>query len=245
MSRPIYLHEIIDIVGQRAYDYMEHTKGQHGHQKINFELQGTWYTVGITGRWSQVINMWDVPGGWDGWYESVDRLNLKRRSNAHLEGWWDVAYNYRTGGFDRALAGAPGSPTTDELVAAGVSGSLFVHEITEVRPGAALDYLAAVHEVRVPLLAEYGHAVTGLYEVLMNDYEVVTIWATDVASHVELGKAFDVARGLAPGNGDDRLVAWGETARTFTTRFREELMTPAAGTKLGPDEYEVDVSVDE
>ena len=244
MSREIYLHEIIDIVGLGAWDYMEHTKGQHGHQKINFELQGTWYTVGITGRWSQCINMWDVPGGWDGWYESVDRLNLKRASNTHLEGWWHEAFKHRTGGFDRALASVPGSPTTAELVERGVKGTLFVQEITEVRQGAALDYLAAVAEVRVPLLAEYGHTVTGLYEVLMNDYEVVTIWATDVASHVELGKAYDRTRGLLPGDGDDRLVDWAATARTYTTRFREELMTPAVGTKLGPDEAETDVSAD-
>ena len=35
-------------------------------EKVNFVLQGTWYTMGITGRWSQVINLWDVPGGWAG-----------------------------------------------------------------------------------------------------------------------------------------------------------------------------------
>ena len=78
-----------------------------------------------------------------------------------------------------------------------VRGSLFVHELTEVRPGTALDYLAAVREERAPLLAEYGHQLVGLYEVLMNDYEVCTIWATDADAHVRAGKARDVARGLA------------------------------------------------
>ena len=88
-------------------------------------------------------------------------------------------------------------------------GSLFVHELTEVRPGTALEYLAAVREERVPLLAEYGHQLVGLYEVMMNDYEVCTVWATDADAHVRAAKARDIARGLArPSDGvdgDDRV----------------------------------------
>jgi hypothetical protein len=221
----LYLHEVIDIVGLGAWPYMDHTVAAIGDEKVNFDLQGTWYTMGITGRWSQVINLWDVPGGWEGWATAVDRLNLKRTDNEALEGWWQEAFKHRTGGFDRLLVGAPGSPTTDELVAAGVRGSLFVHEVTDVRPGAQLDYLAAVREQRVPLLGEYGHTVTGLYEVAMNDTEVITVWATDVESHVRLQQS---------GRSDDRLVAWREAARTWATRWREELMTPHPAIPIGP-----------
>jgi hypothetical protein len=240
-ERGLYLHEVIDIVGLGAWPYMEHTVRASGDEKVNFDLQGTWYTMGITGRWSQVVNIWDVPGAWDGWRTSVDRLNLARTANKDLEGWWQEAFKHRSGGFDRLLAAAPGCPTTASLVEEGVRGTLFVHELTEVRPGSQLDYLAAVAEQRVPLLTEYGHALTGLYEVAMNDYEVVTVWATDVNSHVMLGRAYEVARGLAFGDGDDRLVAWREQARKYTTRWREELMTPCPGTKLGPPADENDL----
>jgi hypothetical protein len=233
-ERSLYLHEVIDIVGLGAWPYMEHTVQAAGDEKVNFVLQGTWYTMGITGRWSQVINLWDVPGGWDGWRDAVDRLNLERTANKDLEGWWQQAFTYRSGGFDRLLLGAPGSPTTDELVAAGVRGTLFVHELTEVRPGAQLEYLAAVREVRVPMLADYGHTVTGLYEVAMNDTEVCTVWATDVDSHVAIGRALDATRRLGPGDTDDRLVIWRTMAQEYTTRWREELMTPYPGTPLGP-----------
>jgi hypothetical protein len=239
-ERPLYLHEVIDIVGLGAWPYMEHTVQASGDEKVNFALQGTWYTMGITGRWSQVINLWDVPGGWDGWATAVDRLNLKRTENKALEGWWQEAFNHRSGGFDRLLLGAPGCPTTDELVAGGVRGSLFVHEITEVRPGAQLDYLAAVREVRVPLLAEYGHAITGLYEVAMNDTEVVTVWATDVESHVRLQRAISVTGGREPAaagvTADPRLAEWATTARTHAVRWREELMTPHPAIPIGPGE---------
>ncbi len=76
-----------------------------------------------------------------------------------------------------------------------MQGELFVHEMTEVRPGTALEYLDAVREERVPLLADYDHHLVGLYEVLMNDYEVCTIWATSPDGHVRAGKARDEARG--------------------------------------------------
>ena len=132
----LYLHEVIDIVGLGAWPYMEHTARAVGDEKVNFVLQGTYYTMGITGRWSQVINIWDIPGGWDGWRTAVDSLNLKRTTNTDLEDWWKEAFKHRTGGFDRLLIGAAGCPRTEELVERGVVGSLFVHELTTVRPGA-------------------------------------------------------------------------------------------------------------
>jgi hypothetical protein len=234
-ERPLLLHEYIDIVGQHQWSYMEHTKAQAGHEKVDFELFGTWYTMGITGQWPQVVNVWDIPGGWDGWAAKVDRLGLKRKTNRHLEGWWETAYTYRTGGFDRLLAGAPGCPTS-------------VHELTEVRPGAALDYLAAVRAERVPLMAQYGHRLVGLWEVMMTDIEVCTVWATEPADHARLGKARDVARGLLAADaagieGDPRIDGWHVRAREFTTRWREELMTPAPGTLLAPEDIPVDDSV--
>lgn len=248
MQRDLYLHEYIDITAQNQWAYMEHAKAQAGHEKVDFELLGTWYTMGITGRWPQVINIWEIPGGWDGWYGKVDRLNLKRRTNAHLDKWWDKAYTYRTGGFDRLLANAPGGPNMASLAADGVKGTLFVHEMTEVKPGTALEYLQAVQEIRRPILEDHGHRLVGLWEVMMNDYEVCTVWATDVDSHVRHGKAFDVARGLLSEDvagvaGDPRIVEWHKTARQWTTKWREELMTPAPGTHCGPDDWGLDDSV--
>mgnify|MGYP006277215919 CR=1 FL=1 len=247
-QRPLFLHEVIDVVGQHQWDYMEHAKAQAGHEKVDFELLGTWYVMGITGRWPQVINIWDVPGGWDGWFGKVDRLGMKRMTNAHLHGWWTTAYTYRTGGYDRLLAGAPGCPTMASLAADGVRGSLFVHEITEVAPGTALDYLAAVRAERAPLMAEYGHHLVGLYEVMMHDTEVCTVWATEAEEHVRMGKARDVARGLLSESaagvaGDDRIEAWHRTARRWATRWREELMTPAPDTLCAPVAVPVDDSV--
>jgi hypothetical protein len=249
-DRDLFLHEVIDIVGQHQWDYMEHAKAQAGHEKVDFELLGTWYVMGITGRWPQVINIWEIPGGWHGWYGKVDRLGMKRMSNAHLERWWTTAYTYRTGGYDRLLGAAPGCPNMASLGAEGVTGSLFVHEITEVLPGTALDYLAAVREERVPLMAEHGHALVGLYEVMMHDTEVCTVWATEPEHHVAMARSRDVVRGIVDGaaagiEGDPRIEAWHRKARAWATRWREELMTPAPGTLCGPTAPPVDDSVTE
>ena len=232
-SPGLLLHETIDIVGQGAVPYMEHTLRASGDEKNDYVLQGTWYVMGITGRWPQVINIWDVPGDWDGWHHSVDRLNLKRSSNTALTAWWDEAFKSRTGGFDRLVASVPGGPTTEELVADGVRGTLFVHQVDTVRSGAALDYLAAVRDVRVPLMAEYGFVATGLYETLLTDTEAITVWAGDVDAHRDAQRAELAARHGAPG-ADDRLVRWRATAREFVTSWREELMTPHPGIRIGP-----------
>ena len=111
-DRSLWLHEIIDVVGHRARDYMAHTLRSSGGEKVNFELQGTWYTMGITGRWPQVVNVWDVPDGWDGWRDAVEGLNLERPANKELEEWWLEALEMRSGGVDRLLGAVAGCPTT-------------------------------------------------------------------------------------------------------------------------------------
>lgn len=221
-ERNLYLHELIDIVGEGAMRYMEHTVGFNAEAASDrgLELVGTWYTMGSTGHWPQVVNLWESVDGWSGWRRLMEATNLGRTRNPELVEWWQEALKTRTGGFDRLCGAAPGCPSLAELRADGVTGSVFVHEISEVRPGSALDYLAAVREARLPLLTDYGHALVGLYEVLMTDVEVLTIWATDPAGHEALMRAADTGS-------DDRIPRWHEQARAAgRTRWREELMTP-------------------
>ena len=50
--------------------------------------------------------------------------------------------------------------------------------------------------------------------------------------------------GRAGATADDRVAAWHTHAREWTIRWREELMTPAAGTlRATPDDVPVDDSV--
>ena len=146
MSRSVFVHETIDIVGQGQYDYMEMVNREPAqHMPDMTSLQGTFYVLGFGGgRWPQVINIWDCgEDGWDGWGRNLDRLNLKRRK-AFYGDWWDEAAQWRTGGFDRVCAGVPESLTTRQIEERGIKGTLFLNEVLSVQPGTQIEYLNLV-----------------------------------------------------------------------------------------------------
>jgi hypothetical protein len=108
-----------------------------------------------------------------------------------------------------------------------------------VRPGSAVDYLAAVVEQQVPLWREYGHEPTGIYEVLGNQHEVVVLWSTSISSQTALRASRDAAHGLSDeADADDRLVAWERESANYVTGGDTHLMTPLPGTVYGPDDWE-------
>jgi hypothetical protein len=236
----LYLYEVIDIVGQGQYEYMEHLLADPVQQMPDmFKLQGAFYVLGAAGgRWPEVHIIWDVPNGFAGWAANADRLNLKRRK-AFYGDWWDKAAQWRTGGWDRLCIGAPGSPTTAAIAAAGIKGSLFVSEHVSVRPGTQVDYLAAVRQEKVAIMADHGHSLTGLYEVTGNRTEVVVVWATSVAARVGFHQARYHARGWCDeGTPDDRITGWDERATEWITGGSEYHMTPLPGTVYGPADWE-------
>jgi hypothetical protein len=96
-KRDLYLYEVVDIVGQGQYEYMEHLwKDPVLRMPEMFGLQGSFYVCAAGGgRWPQVVNIWDIGSlGWEGWASNVDRMNLKRRRAFYGE-WWDEARRAR------------------------------------------------------------------------------------------------------------------------------------------------------
>ena len=61
-NRNLYLYEVVDIVGQGQYEYMEHLwKDPVLRMPEMFGLQGSFYVCAAGGgRWPQVINIWDI-----------------------------------------------------------------------------------------------------------------------------------------------------------------------------------------
>ena len=141
------------------------------------------------------MNLWECVDGWDGWARLLRSAHVDRRSNATLDAWWDEQYARRHGGFDRLLRGANRVVAFDPDEPA----ELVVHELSTVRPGTAADYLELVVDELVPALRGHGHELLGAFEVLLGDTEVVTMWATDVTAHVDLGRgAEQVSRPSTP-----------------------------------------------
>ena len=226
-DRNLYLHEYVDIVGEGAMRYMEHTVGFNTDTAAGkgLDLLGTFYVMGSTGRWPQVVNIWECIEGRTGWRRLMESTNLSRTKNPALNEWWKTALEVRSGGFDRLLGAGPACPSIADLRRDEVSGSVFVHELSRCQPGSAMDYLEAVHSNWLPVLADYGHTLVGLYEVLMTDTEVMTVWATDPEGHEALGRASDAGS-------DPRIEGWRALSREYLTGWREELMTPYPGTLL-------------
>jgi len=230
-ERGIYLHEVVDIVGEGAMDYMARVASFDPDASAGrgLALVGTWYTMGSTGRWPQVVNLWECVDGWSGWRRLMEATNLARTENPTLSEWWRDALRVRSGGVDRLLGAVPGCPSLAELHEGSVTGSVFLHEVTEVPQGGARAYLEAVRDEWQPVCADYGHVLVGLYEVLLGEHEVVTVWAADPPSHERLMRARDEHEHEPA---DARVAAWAARRRVLTRRWREELMTPHPATAL-------------
>lgn len=242
MDRDLYLHETIDVIGQGAVPYMEKSVVGFDPEAVadrGLTLYGTWVVQGSTGRWPQVVNIWELVDGWEGWRRLCSRTNLRREANSELSDWWSDAASWRSGGFDRLLGAGPGTLPLETIEREHIQGELFVHETARVRPGTAMDYLAAVREDWAPVMAEHGHRLVGAWEVLLSESETCTLWATDLDSHIELARATDATRGFETRDGtrDLRISRWREQARTFREHWREEMLIPCPGSPMGPAEW--------
>jgi hypothetical protein len=126
-----------------------------------------------------------------------------------------------------------------------VKGTLFVNEIITVRPGSQLEFLAAVVEERVPLLRDYGHEPTGIYEVTNNAHEVIMVWATDIRNHARFHQNRDTTLGLCDeGEVDERTTAWEKRSAGYVTSGDTHVMTPLPRTVYGPPDWD-DTSQDD
>jgi len=199
------------------------------------DLVGAFYAVGISGHPQfKVVTLWDCHGGWDGGWRQMVEIYDDVQQNLFLSDIDDLRFS----AYSRPLGAAPGSPAVADLLSEGYAAPLYLFESAQVRPGAALDYLAAVQEERAPILADHGHRLVGAYEVQFCDSEVVTLWGTDIDSHLELQRSRDAALGLDDGvPADHRLLSWRKRARAYLEGpWQENLLSPYPGSKLAPNQ---------
>jgi hypothetical protein len=180
-NEKIYIHEFIDIIGHNRADYMHHMaanwspEAQEQRQQLCY---GIWAVLGSTGRWPQVVNIWEHDG-WDGLASSfgIEAVG-KGAQDPTLEAWWTKAAALRHGGHDRILEPAPWARTITELCDADVSGECYAHEVVVVRNGAADEFLERVRDRGVALGARYGWELAGAWKTAMVDEdEAVLLWA--------------------------------------------------------------------
>jgi hypothetical protein len=181
VNTKVYIHEFIDIIGHNRSRYMHHMTANWcpvGRAERNMLCFGVWGTVGSTGAWPQVVNLWELEG-WDGLVANfAHELASPSLQDPALEKWWAIAAELRRGGVDRVLVPEPWCPTIDELTAEGVRGAVYAHEHVRVPVGTVRAYLDALTEVGVPALEPFDLRCAGAFRVAMrNDTEAIVLWA--------------------------------------------------------------------
>ena len=180
-NRKVYIHEFIDIVGHNRARYMHHMTANwspNAQEERHQKCFGVWATLGSTGRWPEVVNLWEH-NSWDELAESfgVEAVG-KGAQDPKLEKWWAAAASLRRGGVDRLLVPAPWTRPIDELCAAGVSGECYAHEVIRLRSRHAADFLEQVRDEAVPLAAGHRWELAGAWRTTMgNDDECILLWA--------------------------------------------------------------------
>ena len=181
MNDKVYIHEFIDIIGHNRAKYMHHMTANWcplAREERNQLCFGVWGTVGSTGQWPEVVNLWELDG-WPGLADNFSHeLSHAGLQDPSLAEWWAAAATLRRGGFDRILVPAPWTRPIEELTAAGVRGALYAHELIQVPSGTAPALLDLVAELGRAVVEPLGPALVGAFRTAMvNDREVILLWA--------------------------------------------------------------------
>jgi hypothetical protein len=181
VNTKVYIHEFIDIIGPNRAKYMHHMTANWcpvARAERNQLCFGVWATVGSTGRWPEVVNLWELDG-WDGLRANFEHeLRGPGIQDPSLAEWWATAATLRRGGVDRILVPAPWTMPIEELTGAGIRGVVYAHELVTVPPGRAYAYIDALEHRGRAAAEALGVALLGAFRVAMvNDSECVVIWA--------------------------------------------------------------------
>ncbi|MEY2449995.1 MAG: hypothetical protein QOH79_3471 [Acidimicrobiaceae bacterium] len=181
MTAQLYIHELIDIVGHNRAKYQHHMTANWvpvAREERGQRCYGVWSTIGSTGRWPEVVNMWEFDG-WDGLVRNFEVETAGGRDqDPSLAEWWAGAASLRRGGFDRILVPDGASLSIDGLCTAGVGGELYCHEIVQVPAGRARELLDAVRDSGEAAYAGEGLGLVGAFRTALRaDDECILLWA--------------------------------------------------------------------
>ena len=162
--------------------------------------------MGSTGRWPQVVNIWECIEGRTGWRRLMESTNLSRTTQPRAE---RVVEDRARGalGWVRPAARRGARVPDDRRPAPRRGQRLGVRARALGVPARAPRSTTSRRCAQewVPVLADYGHALVGLYEVMMTDTEVMTVWATDPEGHEALGRAIDAEGPIRASSGGGTL----------------------------------------
>jgi hypothetical protein len=201
MNDKVYIHEFINITKQNRARYMHHMAANWSPlaQEQRHQLcYGVWGTVGSTGHWPQVVNIWEEDG-FAGLAKSFgSEFGNPALQDPALAKWWAAAADLRSGGFDRLLVPHQDTLTIEELCVAGTGGEVFAHELVSVRPGTVRQFLNTALAGAGRAEGRCGWKLVGAWWTAMrNEDEAVLLWAIPTWESWASAEQ-DLARGQDP-----------------------------------------------
>jgi hypothetical protein len=180
VNNKVYIHELIDIVGANRSRYMHHMAANWSpmaQEDRGQLLYGMWGVVGSTGRWPQVVNIWEEDG-FEGLATSFrGELSNRDLQDPKLAKWWAQAASMRSGGLDRILVPAPWSAPIEEAIAVG-GAEAYAHEIVSVPAHTADSHLEIVRTEIASYREQFGWKLVGAWRTAMRqDDECILVWA--------------------------------------------------------------------
>ena len=220
---PVYIHECIDIRGHNRAKYQHHMTANWvpvALEERNQRCYGVWSTIGSTGRWPEVVNMWELDG-WDGLVRNFEVETAGGRDqDPSLADWWATAATFRRGGFDRIVVPDAGSRGIEELCADGVRGEPYCHEVVRVPPGRADELLALVRTTGEDAYEAEGLELVGAFRTaLRSDDECILLWACPTW---RAWGEFEQAWGA-----DGELASWRKALLDFGATWQRTLLVDA------------------
>jgi hypothetical protein len=176
----VYIHEFITITKQNRARYMHHMTANWSpiaQEQRNQLCYGVWGTIGSTGTWPEVVNIWEE----DGFDGLADSFGLETggvgMQDPALAKWWASAADLRSGGFDRVLVPHSETKTIAQLCADDVTAVTYAHELIRVERGRPEAFLDAVLAAAPVADDRFGWRLLGAWRTAMvADDECILLW---------------------------------------------------------------------
>lgn len=215
----IYLQEKTHIIGMHpnrrlfARAIVDYCLTLNGYEKPNpWRNLGIWEFVGMTGRWSQVLGLYECSDGWDTLAAMI--VQTQKSPSAELAETYRVVNSLRSGGSDDILEALDGCPAYEDLKGEQSGRSLLVMDQVRVEPGTEDAYGERVLRDCAPMMRDNGLQLAGHFKGALTDGLVITYWATNVDDYARLKKSGAEA-------------AWRKSAIPHRQSWRQELWTAA------------------
>jgi hypothetical protein len=177
----VYIHEFITITKQNRARYMQHITANWspvGQDERHQLCYGVWGTLGSTGAWPEVVNLWEEDS-----FEALARNFGNETAGTGMQDpalakWWASAAELRSGGFDRILIPHPHSPTIEALCADKISGVTYAHETIRLDRGRPAKFLDGAVAGASEATHRFGWQLIGAWRTAMvADDECILLWA--------------------------------------------------------------------